>query len=128
MVDVISASDDGYSVENDFGSGTLVVDPENDETPSPVENLLVSYGSCFLAAVRIAGMQRGVDDLGRIEIAIDAERDNHLSGIDFEMRVAADVDEETTDAVLDRATDLCHVHHAMRDELKADISVETDAF
>jgi uncharacterized OsmC-like protein len=128
MVDVISSADDGYRVENDFGSGTLVVDPEDDETPSPVENLLVSYGSCFLSAVRIAGMQRGADDLGRIEVAIDSERDDHLSAIDFEIRFEADVDEATTESVLDRATELCHVHHALRDELKADISVETDAF
>jgi uncharacterized OsmC-like protein len=128
MVDVISSADDGYRVENDFGSGTLVVDPEDGETPSPVENLLVSYGSCFLSAVRIAGMQRGADDLGRIEIEIDSGRDDHLSSIDFGIRVEAALDGETTDAVIDRARDLCHVHHALREELRADTTVETDAF
>jgi uncharacterized OsmC-like protein len=128
MVDVLSSATDGYRVENHFDDGTLVVDPEDQSTPSPVDNLLASYGSCFLAALRIAAMQRGVDDLGRVDVAVDSEMDDHLESIDFEIRVGADLDDDTVDAVIDRATDLCHVHHAMRDELKADLSVVTEAF
>ncbi|MFB6155458.1 MAG: OsmC family protein [Haloferacaceae archaeon] len=128
MADVISSSVDGYRVENDFDGGTLVVDPEDESTPSPVENLLASYGSCFLAALRIAAMQRGVDDLGRVDVVVDSEMDDHLSSIAFEIRVEAALDEEAADAVLDRATDLCHVHHAVRDGLRADLELVTDAF
>ena len=44
------------------------------------------------------------------------------------MHVEADLDDETAADIAERAEGICHVHTALRDELRADVSVYPGAF
>jgi uncharacterized OsmC-like protein len=44
------------------------------------------------------------------------------------VHVGADVEQDTLDAAVERAEDICHVHDALREELHADIEAYADQF
>ncbi|RZH69491.1 OsmC family protein [Natrinema altunense] len=127
---VTTVSDEGYSATNEIRDFETTVDANGEAAPDTLETLLAAYGSCYVPALRVGGQQRGVDDLGRIEIDIDGDLndDDKLESVRFDVRVEADVDDDTGDEIIDRAFELCKVHDALKDGLHADTTFESNAF
>ncbi|ELY85886.1 OsmC family protein [Natrinema altunense] len=127
---VTTVSDEGYSATNEIRDFETTVDANGEAAPDTLETLLAAYGSCYVPALRVGGQQRGADDLGRIEIDIDGDLndDDKLESVRFDVRVEADVDDDTGDEIIDRAFELCKVHDALKDGLHADTTFESDAF
>ena len=127
---VTTVSDEGFSATNEVREFETTIDATGEESPDTLEMLLASYASCYVPAVRVAGEQRGVGEVGRVEIKTTGELndDDKLESISFDVHVEADVDDETAQKVIDRATKLCKVHDALKAELHAETTIEGDAF
>ena len=128
-ITVSSTSEEGFATTSQLGDFELTIDATNETGPDPNETLVADYASCYIPAFRVAGQQRDHDDLGKIEIDAEADLDgdDDLEAIRFDLRVEADIDGEE-DELVARGEDICHVHSALREELHADISVESGAF
>ncbi|WP_293032705.1 OsmC family protein [Natronococcus sp.] len=127
---VTTVSEEGFSATNEIGEFETTIDAEGEEGPDTLESLLAAYASCYVPALRVGGQQRDAGDLGRIEIEStgDLNDDDKLESVHFDIRVEADVDDETGQKVIDRAFELCKVHDALKSELHADTDFEGDAF
>ncbi|MDJ1430997.1 OsmC family protein [Halostagnicola sp. A-GB9-2] len=127
---VTTTSEEGFSATNETRDFETTIDATGEDAPDTLEALLAAYGSCYVPALRVGGEQRGVDDMGRIEIDVSGEQndDDKLESIEFDIQVEADVDDETAENVLERADELCKVHDALKSELHADKSLEGGAF
>ncbi len=127
---VTTVSEEGFSATNEIREFETTLDATGEEAPDTLESLLAAYASCYVPALRVGGGQRGVDELGRIEIDStgDLNDDDKLESVSFDIQVEATVDDETADKVIDRANELCKVHDALKSELYADVSIEGDAF
>jgi uncharacterized OsmC-like protein len=125
-----TVSEEGFSATNEIRNFETTIDPNGDDAPDTLESLLAAYSSCYVPALRVGGQQRGVDDLGRIEIESTGELndDDKLESVHFDIRVEADVDDETGQKIIDRGFDLCKVHDALKDSLHAETDFEGDAF
>jgi organic hydroperoxide reductase OsmC/OhrA len=129
-IETATVSEDGFTTTSQVGDFELTVDALAEDGPTPNEVLVADYAACFLPAVRVGAKQRGHEDIGRVQIDADADldEDDDLAAIRFAVHVEADLDRATLDEVLDRAVDVCHVHSALREELRADIEIYGDAF
>ncbi|AEH37034.1 OsmC family protein [Halopiger xanaduensis] len=126
---VTTVSEEGYSATNEIRDFETTIDANGEDAPDTLEALLAAYGSCYVPALRVGGQQRGADDLGTIEIDItgDLNDDDKLESIAFDIRVEADVDDETGEEIVERAFELCKVHDALKDDLHAETSFEGGA-
>lgn len=116
---------DTRSVIGDFAVG---IDPMTESGPDPNSVLVADDAACFLPAVRMGARRPGYDDLGKMEVDAEAaltDQDN-LESISFTLRVEADV--EDPQELVELGEQYCHVHTALREELHADVTIETDAF
>jgi organic hydroperoxide reductase OsmC/OhrA len=131
MTDILieSTSEEGYATTSIVGDFELSVDAGEEEGPGPNGTLVATYASCFIPAFRVGAQQRDHDDVGRIEITSEADLDDDddLTAIRFTIKVEADLGDDVDD-IVERAEDICHVHSALREELRAEITVEDDAF
>jgi uncharacterized OsmC-like protein len=131
MTDIIidSTSEDGFTTSSIVGDFELTVDATGEDGPDPNATLVATYVSCFVPALRVGAHPRDHDDLGRVEVEAEADLDDDddLSAIRFHLKVAADLGDEV-DEIVERAEDICHVHSALREGLRAEIAVEDDAF
>ena len=130
MLESTTTSTEGFRTVSEIDGSELTIDADTETDPSPTETLLASYAACYTVALRIGAQQRDAGGLGRIEIDAEADRDdeNDLESIRFTIGVEADENDETLDAAVSRANDLCHVHDAVREELHADVGIHGDAF
>lgn len=130
MLESTTISTDGYRTDTRTDGGTLTIGAGTETDPSPTETLLASYASCYTVALRIGTKQQAAGDLGRIEINAEADRDaeHDLEAIRFEVDIESDLDTETLEAIVEHANALCHVHDALREELRADVSIRGNAF
>lgn len=128
--EVTTVSEEGFSATNEIRDFETTIDAEGEDAPDTLEALLAAYGSCYVPALRVGGQQRGEEDLGKIEIDAtgDLDDDDKLESVHFDIRVAAAVDDETGDEIVERAFELCKVHDALKDSLHAETSFEGDAF
>lgn len=126
---VTTVSEEGFSATNQIREFERTIDSNGEDAPDTLESLLAAYGSCYVPALRVGGQQRGVDDLGQIEIETTGELndDDKLESVRFDIRVEADVDDETGDKIIERAFELCKVHDALKDSLHADTEFEGGA-
>lgn len=129
-IEVTSTSEEGFVTRSRVGDFELTVDATGEDGPSPNATLIADYASCYIPAFRVAGEQRGFEDLGRIDIDVegDVDDDDDLEAIRFHILVEESLDDEEFEEVVDRARDICHVHSALREELRAEITGETGAF
>jgi len=129
-LEVRSVSEEGYVTTSRTGDFRLTIDATDREGPNTNAVLLADYASCFVPALRVAGRQRGHDDLGRVEIAVEGDLDERddLAAIRFRLRVGAAISQTDLDDVVARAKEICHVESALREELRAEVTAETDAF
>ena len=123
-ISVTSRSDEGYTTTSAIGEWELTIDATDQHGPNPNAVLVADYAACFIPAFRVGAQQEGFDDLGVIEVDVDATLDDSddLSSISFDISVEASLDDAVDDVVA-RAEDICHVHAALREDLHADITV-----
>ena len=123
-------SDEGFASTSNAGEFELTIDATGETGPDPNTVLVADYAACFLPAFRVGGQQRGHDDLGKVQIDADADLDgdDDLEAIRFDVHVEADLDDETLAEIVDRAEGICHVHSALRPELRAEVTAHGDAF
>lgn len=129
-IETTSVSEQGFVTNNQVGDFSLTIDATEEEGPSPNDVLVADYASCFLPAFRVGGQQHDHDDLGKLQIDAEADLDDgdDISAIRFSIYVEKDLSDDEAAEITERAEGICHVHAALREELEADISVETDAF
>ena len=129
-IETSTVSEEGFTSTSQVGEFELTIDALGEDGPDPNSVLVADYASCFLPAFRVGGQQRGHDDLGTVQIDASAslDDDDDLTSISFDIHVEADVDDETLDAIVERAEGICHVHSALREGLHADITAHGDAF
>ncbi|QIO23247.1 OsmC family protein [Haloarcula sp. JP-L23] len=126
-IEVTSTCEEGYTVESVInGEWELVVDALSNDGPSANEVLAADYASCYIPAFRVAADKHGYDDVGNIEVDVEADldEDDDLVSIAFDMSVEADLGDDEQD-IVELGEDICHVHSALRDELHADIAIES---
>lgn len=128
--EVTTISEEGYKAENQVREFEVTIDSTGEEAPDTLESLLAAYGSCYVPAIRVAAEQRGVGDLGRIEIDVtgDTNDDDKLDAIQFAIKTETTIEDDKADQVIERANELCKVHDAVKQQLKADMTVESGAF
>ena len=128
-IEVTSTCEEGYTTTSVAGEWELTVDATGEDGPTPNQVLAADYASCFIPAFRVGANKEGFDDIGRIEVAVEAELndDDDLESVTFEIHVEESLDDAVDDVVA-RAEDICHVHDSLREELHADITVIDDAF
>ena len=129
-IEVTSTSTEGYTTTSVAGEWELTVDATGEDGPTPNQVLAADYASCFIPAFRVGASQRDEDDLGKLQIDADADLDGEddLAAIAFDLHVEADLDDDTAAEIVERAEGICHVHAALREELRADVTVHADAF
>lgn len=125
-----TVSEEGYACTSQVGDFDLQIDATDETGPNPNATLVATYASCYLPAFRVGGSQRGEEELGTIQIDASAELDDDddLAAVAFDVHVEADLDDETASDIAERAEGICHVHAALREELRADVTVHADAF
>ncbi|GGI99189.1 hypothetical protein GCM10008995_06380 [Halobellus salinus] len=125
-----TVSDEGFESTSNAGEFELTIDATGEAGPDPNTVLVADYAACFLPAFRVGGQQRGHDNLGKVQIDADADLDgdDDLEAIRFDVHVESDLDDETLGEIVDRAEGICHVHSALREELRADVTAHADAF
>jgi len=129
-IQTTTVSEDGFASTSQVGDFDLQIDATGESGPEPNDALVATYASCYIPAFRVGGQQRGEDDLGKIQIDAEADldEDDDLESVSFDLFVEADLDDETADELVARGEDICHVHAALREALRADITVHADAF
>ena len=128
--EVTTTSEEGYQSDNEIRDFERTIDATGEAAPDTLEAVLAAYASCYVPALRVGAEQRGVGDLGRIEIDAegDLNDDDKLQAVRFTVRTEAEVDDEQADEVASRANELCKVHDALKADLAAEITVEGGAF
>jgi len=128
-IEVTSTSEEGYVTRSVVGEWELTVDATGESGPTPNQVLAADYASCFIPAFRVGANKEGFDDLGTVEVEVEAEldEDDDLESVAFDIHVEAALGDSAGD-VVDRAEDICHVHDSLREELHAEISVTDEAF
>jgi len=129
-IETSTVSEEGFTSTSQVGDFSLTIDALGEDGPDPNSVLVADYASCFLPAFRVGGKQRGHEELGRVQIDAEADLDDDddLAAIRFDIHVEADLDDETLADVVERAEGICHVHSALREGLRADITAHADAF
>jgi organic hydroperoxide reductase OsmC/OhrA len=129
-IETTTVSEDGYASTSQAGEFELSIDATGEKGPDPNQVLVADYASCYLPAFRVAADEAGYEDLGKVQIDADAELDgdDDLESISFRVYVAAEVDDDHLQDIIGRAEEVCHVHSALREGLRADIEAHGDAF
>jgi len=129
-IDTTTVNEEKFHALSRAGDFELSIDATGSEGPTPNEVLVADYASCFTFACR-AGANRQMDvDLGKVETDASAELndDDDLEAISFDMRIEADLDDDSVATLLELGEDICHVHDSLKEELYADVDVTTGAF
>ena len=131
MTDILidSTSEEGFTTTSIVGDFELTIDATGEDGPGPNATLVATYASCYVPAFRVAAQEQGYDDVGRIELESEADLndDDDLTGIRFHISAEEDLGDDV-DEIAERGEEICHVHTALREELKAEVTVDDDAF
>lgn len=129
-LETTTVSAEGFSSTSQIRDFEIDIDPSGESSPDTLETLLADYAACAVPAFRVGAEQRGVDDLGHLEIDATGElnEDDKLESIAFDVSVEADITDEQADQIIERVEALCKVHDALKDSLKADITLTGNAF
>lgn len=128
--EVHTVSEEGFTSTSEIRDFELFVDPGGDEAPDTLEVLLADYAACSVPAWRVGAQQRGVDDLGRLEIDVSGELndDDKLESVSFDVSVEAELEDGKAEEIIERVEALCKVHDALKDGLHADMTLSGGAF
>ncbi|PSP95664.1 hypothetical protein BRC91_01745 [Halobacteriales archaeon QS_4_62_28] len=128
-IEVTSTCEEGFTTSNVIDDEwELVVDALSEDGPDPNQVLAADYASCYIPAFRVAADKNGYDDIGTVEVHVEADidDDDDLSAISFDIHVEADLGDDI-DEIVSLGEEICHVHSALREGLHADISVQDSA-
>jgi organic hydroperoxide reductase OsmC/OhrA len=132
MPDITTSTENksGFDADNAIGDFDLRIHAQGETGPSPNEILVANYASCFTFAFRAGAMRSDYDDLGRIETEAEADldEDDDLESISFTMHVEAGLTDGEVSELLETAENICHVHAALKEDLYAEVTVNSDAF
>ena len=125
-----TVSEEGFASTSQIRDFELFVDPGGEDAPDTLEVLLADYAACSVPAFRVGAQQRGVEDLGRLEIEVSGELndDDKLESISFDVSVEAELADGKDEEILERVRALCKVHDALKDSLHADMTLTGGAF
>ena len=125
-----TVSAEGFASTSTVREFEVEIDPAGEAAPDTLELLLADYAACAIPAFRVGAQQRGVDDLGRIEIVATGETndDGKLDSVAFDVSVEASLDDGKGAEIIERVEALCKVHDALKPSLHADMSITGDAF
>jgi organic hydroperoxide reductase OsmC/OhrA len=131
MADIESTTtnDSGFHALSRVGDFELSIDATTEEGPSPNEVLVADYASCYTFAFRAGAQRNDYDDLGKIQTDASAalDEDDDLESVRFDIHVETELDADEQDELKGLADDICHVHAAVREGLKADVSIHPSA-
>ena len=125
-----TVSEEGFTSTSEIRDFELFIDPGGEDAPDTVEVLLADYAACAIPAFRVGAEQRGVEDLGRLEIDVSGEvnDDGKLESVSFDAAVETELEDGKAEEIIERVEALCKVHDALKDSLHADMSLEGGAF
>lgn len=126
-IEVTSTCEEGYTVNNVIDDEwKLTTDALSEDGPTPNQVLAADYASCYLPALRVAADQTGYDDIGTVEIDVEADldEDDDLVAVRFDLRVEEDLGDDEAE-VVELGEEICHVHSALREELHAEIDIQS---
>ena len=120
-----TVSEEGFASTSTIREFEVAIDPTGEAAPDTLELLLADYAACAVPAFRVGAQQRGVDDLGRLEIDVDGELndDDKLESVSFDVAAEADLTDEQAAEIIERVEALCKVHDALKDGLHADMTL-----
>lgn len=132
MVDIEAhtINEEQYFASTRVDDFELSLDATGQDGPTPNETLTAAYASCYAAAFRAGGQRAHDVDVGRLEIEAEADldEDDDLTDVSFTLYVEADLDDDQAEAMVETGDEICHVHAAVREALRADVTVVADAF
>ena len=125
-----TVSEEGMVSTSRIRDWDVSIDPTGESAPDTLELLLADYAACAVPAFRVGAKQRGVDDLGHLEIDASGElnEDDKLASVSLDVRVETELEAEQSNEIIERVEALCKVHDALKPELHAAISLEGGAF
>ena len=126
-IEVSSVCEEGYTVESVIdGEWELVVDALGNDGPSANQVLAADYASCYIPAFRVAAQKNGYDDIGTVEVSVEADldEDDDLEAMRWHIEVEADLGDDEQD-IVELGEEICHVHSALREGLHAEITIES---
>lgn len=126
---VTTTSASGYVSTSTIREFSVEIDATGESAPDTLESLLATYASCYVPALRVGGEQRGTGDLGEVTFEVTGELndDDKLEAIHFDITTAASLDRDSATAVIERANALCKVHDALKESVRASITVDGHA-
>ena len=130
MIEVTTISEEGSTSESQIRDYTVALDPSGDTAPNTLESLLATYAACFVPALRVGAKQRNVGELGRVEFHVTGELndDGKLDSSAFDISVEADITDEEAEKAVTRAKELCKVEDALKESVRAEVTVTANAF
>ncbi|GAA0308292.1 OsmC family protein [Halarchaeum salinum] len=127
-LETTTISNEGHVASSRLGDFRLTTDADDDAGPNPSAVLLADYAACYASALRVTAADTDYDDLGEVRIEAEADReDGELTAIRFDVAIAAALDAADATDLVEAALAESHIGAALREELRADVSVETDA-
>ena len=125
-----TVSDAGFASTSQIRDWEVSVDPTGEEAPDTLELLLADYAACSVPAFRVGAQQRGVEELGRLEIEATGELndDDKLASVGLDVRVETGLTDEQAAEIIERVEALCKVHDALKPELHAEFTLTGGAF
>jgi organic hydroperoxide reductase OsmC/OhrA len=126
-IEVKSTCTEGYTVESVIdGEWELVVDALSEDGPSANQVLAADYASCYIPAFRVAANKHGYDDIGTVEVDVEADLDDDddLVAMRWHIQVEADLGDDEQD-IVELGEEICHVHSALREGLHAEITIDS---
>lgn len=125
-----TVSEEGFDSTSHIRDFEVSIDPGGESAPDTLELLLADYAACSVPAFRVGAQQRGVDDLGRLEIEVTGELndDDKLASVSFDVAVETELEDGKAAEIIERVEALCKVHDALKEELHADMTLRGGAF
>lgn len=125
-----TVSAEGFASTSEIRDYELAVDPTGETAPDTLEVLLADYAACAVPAFRVGAQQRGIDDLGRLEIETSGELndDDKLASVSLDAAVETELTDAQAEEIIERVEALCKVHDALKPALHADMTLTGGAF
>lgn len=123
---VQTVSEDGFVATSEVGGEEIRIDATGEETADTLDHLLAAYAACYVPALRVGAEQRDAGDLGRIDIDVSGElnESDKLEALEFTIDTEAGLGANAASAVIERANELCKVHDALKESLRAGITLD----
>lgn len=123
---VKTRSEDGFVATSNVGGEDIRIDATGEETADTLEHLLAAYAACYVPALRVGAEQRDAGELGRIDLAVSGQlnESDKLDAVEFTIDTEADLGANAATAVIERANELCKVQAALKESLRARVTLD----